>query len=85
MQPRRHSKRLNSLETVELSPNILERIEQRVAKVEDTELKTCLKRVFIKQSQRAVIDNDPLHSNLISSRYQSSHNKDSAVRDHGIP
>lgn len=63
MQPRRHSKRLNELETVELSPNILERIEQRVAKVEDTELKTCLKRVFIKQSKRAVIDNDPLHSN----------------------
>ena len=84
MQPRRHSKRLNELETVELSPNILERIEQRVAKVEDAELKTCLKRVFIKQSKRAVIDNDPLHSNLISSRHQSSHSKDSTVRDHGF-
>ena len=85
MQPRRHSKRLNSLEKVELSPNILERIDQRVAKVEDPELKTCLKRIFIKQSQRAVIDDAPLHSNLISSRHQSSHNKDSVVRDRGYP
>ena len=85
MQPRRHSKRLNRLEKVDLSPNILERIDQRLAKVEDPELKSCLKRVFIKQSQRALIDDDPLHANLISSRHQTSHNKDSVVRDRGFP
>ena len=80
MQPRPHPKRLNRLEKVELAPNILERINQTVAKVEDPELKACLKRVFIKQSQRALIDDASSHSNFISSRNQSNHNTDSVER-----
>lgn len=44
------------LETVELAPETLERIEQTVASVEDPDLKARLKRIFIKQSQRALID-----------------------------
>jgi hypothetical protein len=44
------------LERVELAPEALEQIEQTVAPVEDPDLKACLKRLFIKQSQRALID-----------------------------
>ena len=44
------------LEKVELAPEVLAKIEQTVAGVEDPELKACLKRLFIMQSKRAVID-----------------------------
>ncbi len=44
------------LETVELDPETLERIDQTVASVEDQDLKARLKRLFIKQSQRDLID-----------------------------
>ena len=85
MQPSPPSKRLNRLEKVELSPQILERIDKTVAKVKDLELKACLKRVFIKQSQRALIDDAPSHSNFISSRNQSNHNTDSVERGYSCP
>jgi hypothetical protein len=82
MQPRPLSKRLNGLEKVELSPQIFERIDKTVAKVKDLELKACLKRVFIKQSQRTLIDDAQSHSDFISSRNQSNHNTDSVERGH---
>jgi hypothetical protein len=57
IQPRLRPKRLiNKLDGVELGSEILERIDQTVAAVEDPELKARLKRLFIKQSQRDLID-----------------------------
>ncbi|MDE0185352.1 MAG: DUF721 domain-containing protein [Candidatus Poribacteria bacterium] len=83
MQPRQPSKRLNSLEKVVLTPYIMERIDRKVAKVEDTELKACLKRVFMKQSQRAVIDDVQSKSGYISSQNQPNHDTDSPERGRG--
>ena len=51
-----HRPKRLKLETVELAPETLERIDQTVASVEDPDLKARLKRLFIKQSQRALID-----------------------------
>ena len=51
-------KRLKKLETVELDTETLERIDQTVAAVEDPDLKAHLKRLFIKQSQRALIEDE---------------------------
>lgn len=83
MQPRQRSKRLNSLEKVALTPDIMEQIDQKVAEVEDTELKACLKRVFIKQSQRALIDDVQSNSSSSPSQNQPNHNTDSPERDGG--
>ena len=44
------------LENVELDPETLKRIDQTVASIKDPDLKAHLKRLFIKQSQRALID-----------------------------
>lgn len=46
------------LENVELNPETLERINQTIASVEDPDLKATLKRLFTKQSQRALIDDE---------------------------
>ena len=43
-------------ERIPLTPEVLERVEQTVVDVEDAELKACLKRLFITQSQWTVID-----------------------------
>ena len=83
MQPRQRSKRLNSLEKVVLTPDIMEQIDQKVAEVEDTELKACLRRVFIKQSQRALIDDVQSNSSSSPSQNQPNHNTDSPERDGG--
>ena len=83
MQPRQRSKRLNSLEKVVLTPYILERIDRKIAEVEDTELKASLKRVFIKQSQRALIDDAQSKSGYISSQNQPNHDTDSPERGRG--
>ena len=53
----RRPKRLK-LETVELDSETLKRIDQTVASVEDPDLKARLKRLFIKQSQRALIEDE---------------------------
>ena len=56
IQPRPRQNRLKKLDVVELHSEVLERIDQAVAEVEDPELKVCLKRLFITQSQRDSID-----------------------------
>lgn len=53
----RRPKRLK-LENTELDTETLKRIDQTVALVEDPELKARLKRLFIKQSQRASIKDE---------------------------
>ena len=53
----RRQKRLK-LEDIELDPETLKRIDQTVASVEDPDLKAHLKRLFIKQSQRALVDDE---------------------------
>ena len=50
------SHRLKVLEEVELAPDVLEQIEQTVSDVIDPKLKTSLRRLFISQRQRAVVD-----------------------------
>ena len=44
------------LETVELDTETLKHIDQTVASVKDPDLKAHLKRLFIKQSQRALVE-----------------------------
>lgn len=44
------------LQTSKVAPDTLEQINQTITVVEDPDLKTRLKRLFIKQSQRALID-----------------------------
>ena len=83
MQPRQRSKRLNSLEKVVLTPYIIERIDRKIAEVEDTGLKASLKRVFIKQSQRALIDDAQSKSGYISSQNQPNHDTDSPEHGRG--
>ena len=53
----RRQKRLK-LETVELDTETLKRIDLTVASVEDPDLKAHLKQLFIKQSQRALIEDE---------------------------
>ncbi|MCE2394058.1 DUF721 domain-containing protein [Candidatus Poribacteria bacterium] len=50
-----HRPKRLKLETVELDRETLKRIDQIVASVEDPDLKAHLKRLFIKQSQRALV------------------------------
>ena len=51
-------KRLKKLEAVELDAETLKRIDQTVASVEDPDLKARLRQLFIKQSQRARIEDE---------------------------
>lgn len=51
-------KRLKKLEAVELDAETLKRIDQTVALVEDPDLKARLRQLFIKQSQRARIEDE---------------------------
>ncbi len=51
-------KRLKKLDTIELDTETLKRIDQTVASVEDPDLKARLKQLFIKQSQRALIEDE---------------------------
>ena len=51
-------KRLKKLETIELDAETLKRIDQTVALVEDLDLKARLRQLFIKQSQRARIEDE---------------------------
>ncbi len=51
-------KRLKKLETIELDTETLKRIDQTVASVEDPDLKARLRQLFIKQSQRARIEDE---------------------------
>ena len=53
-----HRPKRLKLETVELDPETLKRIDQAVALVDDPDLKARLKRLFIKQSQRALIEEE---------------------------
>ena len=53
-----HRPKRLKLETVELDTETLKRIDQTIASVEDPDLKARLKRLFIKQSQRALIEED---------------------------
>ncbi len=53
-----HRPKRLKIETVELAPETLKRIDQTVASVEDPDLKTRLRRLFIKQSQRALIEDE---------------------------
>lgn len=45
-------------ERISLTPEVVERVEQTVADVEDAELKACLKRLFITQSQHTLVNDD---------------------------
>ena len=51
-----HRPKRLKLETVELDTETLKRIDQTVASVKDPDLKSYLKRLFIKQSQRALVE-----------------------------
>ena len=51
-------KRLKRLETIELDTETLKRIDQTVASVGDPDLKARLRQLFIKQSQRARIEDE---------------------------
>lgn len=51
-------KRLKKLEAIELDAETLKRINQTVASVEDPDLKARLRQLFIKQSQRARIEDE---------------------------
>lgn len=53
-----HRPKRLKLETAELDAETLERIDQTVASVKDPDLKARLKRLFIKQSQRALIEDE---------------------------
>lgn len=46
------------IENVELDPETLEQIDRTVASVADPDLKAHLKRLFIKQSQRALVEDE---------------------------
>ena len=53
-----HRPKRLKLETVELDTETLKHIDLTVASVEDPDLKARLKRLFIKQSQRALIEDE---------------------------
>ena len=53
-----HRPKRLKLETVELDTETLKHIDQTVASIEDPDLKARLKRLFIKRSQRALIEED---------------------------
>lgn len=53
-----HGPKRLKLETIELDPETLKRIDQTIASIEDPDLKARLKRLFIKQSQRALIEDE---------------------------
>ena len=53
-----HRPKRLKLETVELDAETLERIDQTVASVKDPDLKAHLRRLFIKQSQRALVQDE---------------------------
>ena len=53
-----HRPKRLKLETVELDTETLKRIDQTVASVKDPDLKAHLKRLFIKQSQRALVEDE---------------------------
>jgi hypothetical protein len=53
-----HRPKRLKIENAELDTETLKRIDQTVALVEDPELKAQLKRLFIKQSQRASIEDE---------------------------
>ena len=50
------SPRLKNLAAVEISADVLERVNRALVNVEDPELKESLRRLFISQSQREAID-----------------------------
>jgi hypothetical protein len=53
-----HRPKRLKLETVKLDEETSKRVDQTVASVKDPDLKACLKRLFIKQSQRALIEDE---------------------------